>query len=164
MIGTDLYDMFREQFSCQRKSKKYWHSLMYWMFDSAKNNAYAKALWTWEHVRQNDNKPYMTRKNFYKEIAQHYMGVDFTTIPDVKRLCVQRKKVGADRGYPRREDICFKLDPEKGKARGNCKYCYLTSKRRVDVWSKCKSCGVKLHFECMRPWHVSVMRHYSMMS
>ena len=104
----------------------------------------------------------MSRKVFYTCIAESLMGIDFHTIPDPKRLCTTGARIAGDRGFPRRENVCFKIDPGKTK-RGNCKFCWMINKKKADCWSGCKTCGVNCHWDCMRPWHVSVMRHHDMM-
>ena len=166
MPGTDTFDFHRAAFSCQRKSKKWWHSLFYFVVDAAKANAYTKAAWCWnkatEHEDEADRKPYMTRKAFYSAIAEDLMDMDFTTLPDPKRFCKAGGKVAGERGFPKRESVCFKIDPGR-TTRGNCKFCYMTTKKKADCWAHCQSCGVNCHWECMRPWHVAVMRHHKMM-
>ena len=90
------------------------------------------------------------------------MNCDLSHEPKPKRLCVSKKKIVGHRGMPAREAVCFTLDPHKTKVRGNCKYCYLTLKKRKDVWSVCNTCGAHLHMECMRPWHLCVQKYHGM--
>ena len=56
------------------------------------------------------------------------------------------------------DEMFLELTPPQ--ERGNCKYCYLTLKKRKDVWSVCNTCGAHLHMECMRPWHLCVQKYH----
>ena len=166
MGGTDDFDFRRAVCSSQRKSKKWWHCLFYFIVDGAKANAYVEGLWKWRQLHPPDangnSKPYMRPKEFYMAIGEGLMNCDLSHEPKPKRLCVSKKKIVGHRGMPAREAVCFTLDPHKTKVRGNCKYCYLTLKKRKDVWSVCNTCGAHLHMECMRPWHLCVQKFHGM--
>ena len=154
MGGVDDFDFRRAVCSAQRKSRKWWHSLFYFIVDAAKANAYVEAKWKFAQLHP--DKKYMRPKEFYSSVAQSLMDIDLSSDPKPKRLCTARNvKISGHRGIPDRENVCLLLDPRKSETRGNCKHRWLTLKKKKDVWSKCGTCGVHCHWDCMRPWHAA---------
>ena len=75
MGGTDRCDALRGFNTTQRKSVKWWHSLLFWALDIAYVNAYTVYVYDFEKNRKEGSKEKpMERKEFLHEIHLKLMG------------------------------------------------------------------------------------------
>ena len=88
MGGVDLFDSRRKTYSCNRKSKKWWLRLIYFLLDTAVVNSYI-------HYKETPRTKPLTLKEFVVALAENMMSAyssrkrrTFTAeAPSASRLC-----------------------------------------------------------------------------
>lgn len=167
MGGTDMFDFERGVFSTQRRSKKWWHTLFYFVLDSSLNNGCE--VWRFVEAKRNSdfNRAKHRRKAFLE--AVFYQGLEKLGF----RLKGEKRAAGgASPDHVAKRVKLGSLDCSFGgcvvtpddmirlQRKSHCQYCYQTvkeadGKKRVsEARYKCKGCSVALHVKCATAWHV----------
>ena len=132
---VDVADQLRSYYVVERRGRRTWPALAWWLLDSCINNAYK--LW----CLQTGTKPELLhfREQLLRQIAAAYPSPTThvqPTVPAVNR----RAFVGH---WPAQAD-----------RRRNCVHCSYGRRRRHKTDIKCAVCGVHLHaVGCFGAWH-----------
>ena len=79
MGGTDLKDFMRGQFTTQRRSKKWWHTLMYWVLDSSMYNSFCLYKFCYKKVHEREFKG--DYKKYIRQVVSGYIGPVISSVP-----------------------------------------------------------------------------------
>ena len=156
MGGTDRCDSLRGFNTTQRKSVKWWHSLLFWALDIAYVNAYAVYVSDFEAKKKDAKEKPLSRKAFITRIAKKLMGEPPKTVPAKKKRRKVEGEEEEDKWVCQGQDIC-KIVAEgkqlKNAKKTDCMFCKVTSNKRKQGRFECKGCGFALHGKCIKQWH-----------
>ena len=157
MGGTDLFDFKRGVFTAQRRSKKWWHPIFYFVLDASRQNSFV--LFTFLLKSRGEYKPKKhTSKNFLASVVMQGLCKQGYHIPGLSGFSNDpatpdsesrpAKRAGLD------ELVCRGVSNAELKARGKmakkgmCRYCWGTEKRRSNTFYMCPLCNTAVHIKC----------------
>lgn len=170
MGAVDANDAMRETFTTRIKSKKWWHSMLWWILDTSMINAYVCYAADCRKVKKDP----MPRLEFQTVVAAALMGDDaprdlFTTFkrgrpssasstlgefsPPPPHLEHEAKRLRVDEEKSKPNCVRPVVTSTKG-VRRNCRHCYMTQKKQKHVVTKCMGCHVHLCMNCFEPYHM----------
>ncbi len=133
MGGVDRADALRSQLTTIRRCKKWWHSIWYWILDTAFINA--KILY--EESCNRDGPP-IKRSDFLHDIIESLL-----------------KEGGFVSSLGKTKSAHY---PNKRKKRGHCVNCFELERKRKFTNNICMQCNKYLHVECFAYYHQKVDR------
>ena len=139
MGGVDIADARRKNYSCSRRSRKWWMRLLYYLLDVCRVNSYILA----------QESPYfakMTMKEFVLNIAEELM-----------KSFNSRKRPGRSSDGPPSARFCERHFPHKVDEKQACRFCS-TAQNRVRTSYCCSDCNPDdpIHlcpFPCFKLYH-----------
>ena len=162
MAGCDQSDQLRSSLTVHRKTRKWWHPLIFWLIDQSLINAYILYKNECAHFKQTP----MSRKKFHKAVAESLLGGLEPTAPPKSRESFGSTSVNQRKRRARLSlDTTIMCIPVKHE--GNPKqyvHCYdssgATVQRRRTAFM-CKGCGVALciNMEGKNCWEAYHNRH-----
>ena len=133
--GVDMVDQLRGYYAMQRKSRKDWPSLAWWLMDMCIINSYT--LW------RLDTKADIDQLDFRRALLQQILAANLP--PSTRRVRTRPLPPSMLPGphYPKRS-----------VEQRDCRHCSRTSEERVRVRVMCDRCGVHLCMDpCFRAYH-----------
>mmetsp|Transcript_12556 Transcript_12556/g.50481 ORF Transcript_12556/g.50481 Transcript_12556/m.50481 type:complete len:511 (+) Transcript_12556:1934-3466(+) len=145
MAGCDQSDQLRSSLTVHRKTRKWWHPLIFWLIDQSLINAYILYKNECAHFKQTP----MSRKKFHRAVAESLLGGLEPTAPPKSRESFGSTSVNQRKRRARLSlDTTIMCIPVKHE--GNPKqyvHCYdssgATVQRRRTAFM-CKGCNVPL--------------------
>lgn len=145
MGGVDQLDSLRGSCTCALKSKKWWHSLLWWMLDSSMVNAYQVYKFEEEQARR---RP-LARVDFIFACVNELIKDEHLPANESRMSTGQRKRARPEAGTE-----CPTLHPGSLDGdRTNCKNCWNRNGLRQTTKWRCSTCNAPLCVECMYEWH-----------
>ncbi|XP_033760410.1 piggyBac transposable element-derived protein 1-like [Pecten maximus] len=145
MNAVDRADQLRMQYSCSRKSLKWWKYLFYFLLDTAIVNSFLLMKESPNHklTTRTGKEKIRTQISYRQELARQLIG----------ETRVTRKR----KAQPTTMDTTGHQHwPEILNKKGRCRQCSKSGRRR-EVISGCSHCNVKLCVGCFKDYHQSLL-------